>query len=142
MISDSVLSTSVMGFPKKLDRGVDGWGELYPVFFLGYLDFFNFAKPLHRKASSQTVIKSKSFMCRPTKNGCILKVELLNEDLQDQLDCNNVALGEVQAITRTNKQLSVSMGSIKIRSNGGKRCDIHPNCHIKFSGTLCSDGYC
>ena len=81
-------------------------------------------------------------MCRPTKNGCILKVELLNEDLQDQLDCNNVALGEVQAITRTNKQLSVSIGSIKIRSNCGKRCDIHPNCHIKFSGFLCSDGYC
>ena len=58
-------------------------------------------------------MKSRSFMCRPTKNGCILKVELLNEDLQDQLDCNNVALGEVQAITRTNKQLSVSMGPLR-----------------------------
>ena len=36
----SVLSTSVMGFPKKMDRGVDGWGELYPVFSLGFFDFF------------------------------------------------------------------------------------------------------
>ena len=29
----SVLSVSVMGFQKSLDRGwVGGWGELYPIF--------------------------------------------------------------------------------------------------------------
>ena len=32
-------------FPKKLDIRVGGWGEIYP-FFLGFLEFFNFAKPL------------------------------------------------------------------------------------------------
>ena len=30
----SVLSgMSVMGFPKKLDTVVDGWGDVYPVLF-------------------------------------------------------------------------------------------------------------
>ena len=44
----SVLSMSVMGFQKKsLDGGwVGGWGEVYPSFFLGFLEFFNLAKPL------------------------------------------------------------------------------------------------
>ena len=37
----SVLSMLVM-FPKKFDRV----GELYPGLFFGFLDFFNFAKPL------------------------------------------------------------------------------------------------
>ena len=31
-------------FPKKLDKGVDGWGGNYP-FLGGFFDFF-FAKPL------------------------------------------------------------------------------------------------
>ena len=43
----SVLSMSVMGFQKKLDGGVGEWGELYPHFF-GFLEFFNFAKPLRQ----------------------------------------------------------------------------------------------
>ena len=38
----SVLSTSVIGFQKKLDRGVGGWGERYPVFIL----FQEFVIPL------------------------------------------------------------------------------------------------
>ena len=29
----SVLSMSVMGFPKKFGWGVGGWGELYPILF-------------------------------------------------------------------------------------------------------------
>ena len=29
----SVLSMSVMGFKKKFEWGVGGWGELYPRFF-------------------------------------------------------------------------------------------------------------
>ena len=43
----SVLSMSVMGFQKKSLDGwwVGGWGELYPIIF-GFLEFFNFAKPL------------------------------------------------------------------------------------------------
>ena len=35
----SVLSMSVMCFPKKIRWGVGGWGELYPR-FLGFLAFF------------------------------------------------------------------------------------------------------
>ena len=42
----SVLSMSVMGFPKKLGWGVGGWCELYPSLFWSFGDFFNFAKPL------------------------------------------------------------------------------------------------
>ena len=30
---------SLMGFQKKLDRGLGGWGELYPI-FLGFLELF------------------------------------------------------------------------------------------------------
>ena len=41
----SVLPMSVMGFQKKFGWGFSGWSELYPVFF-GFLDLFNFAKPL------------------------------------------------------------------------------------------------
>ena len=33
------------GFQKKNWMGVGGWGELYPICF-GFLEFFNFAKPL------------------------------------------------------------------------------------------------
>ena len=53
----SVLAVSRMGFQKKknLDRGVGGWVELYPIFFLDYWNFFNFAKPLRPKK------KKKSF---------------------------------------------------------------------------------
>ena len=32
-------------FEKKIDRGMGGFGELYPIFF-GCLQFFNFARPL------------------------------------------------------------------------------------------------
>ena len=39
----SVLSMSLIGFPKKLDREWGGWGALYPVLFW---NLFNFAKPL------------------------------------------------------------------------------------------------
>ena len=42
----SVLSISVMGFQKSLDREVGGWLEVYPVFLVHFLNFFNFAKPL------------------------------------------------------------------------------------------------
>ena len=35
-----------MGFKKQFGCGVGGWDELYPS-FLGFLDFFNFAKPLN-----------------------------------------------------------------------------------------------
>ena len=42
----SVLSMSVMGFQKKVWMGVGGWGELYPSFCCGFMEFFNFAKPL------------------------------------------------------------------------------------------------
>ena len=42
----SVLAVSLMSFQKKkLDRGVSGWVELYPI-FLDFWNFFNFAKPL------------------------------------------------------------------------------------------------
>ena len=43
----SVLSMSVMGFPKKFGWRVGGWA-LSKVFF-GFFDFFNFAKPLSRR---------------------------------------------------------------------------------------------
>ena len=43
----SVLSMSVMCLKKKVLMGVGGWGELYPILF-GFLDFFNFAKPLRQ----------------------------------------------------------------------------------------------
>ena len=36
----SVLSMSVMGFQKKVWMGVGWWGELYPSFFWGFLEFF------------------------------------------------------------------------------------------------------
>ena len=43
----SVLSMSVMGFQKKsLDGEVDGWGELYPRFFLIFGIFFTLQSPL------------------------------------------------------------------------------------------------
>ena len=41
----SVLSTSVMGFQKKFGSGVGGGVSSIQVYF-GFLDFFNFAKPL------------------------------------------------------------------------------------------------
>ena len=44
----SVLSMSVIGFQKKVWMGVGGWGELHPIFFLDFWNFFNFAKPLKR----------------------------------------------------------------------------------------------
>ena len=34
-----------MGFQKKFECEVSGWGELYPI-FLAFWNFFNFAKPL------------------------------------------------------------------------------------------------
>ena len=37
----SVLSMSVMGFQKQSLVGVGGWGELYPCFFWGILEFFS-----------------------------------------------------------------------------------------------------
>ena len=39
------LSVLSMGFQKK---SVGGWGELYPVLFWIFLNFFNFAKPLRQ----------------------------------------------------------------------------------------------
>ena len=36
----SVLSMSVMGFQKKFGWGLGGWGELYPIFFFEFLNFF------------------------------------------------------------------------------------------------------
>ena len=44
----SVLSMSVMGFQKKVWMGLGGWGELYRIFVCGFLDFFNFEKPLRQ----------------------------------------------------------------------------------------------
>ena len=42
-----VLSMSIMGFQKQLDRGVGGWGEHYPVLILiFFLLMFNIANPL------------------------------------------------------------------------------------------------
>ena len=35
----SVLAVSRIGFQNKLDRGVGGWVELYPIFF-GFWEFF------------------------------------------------------------------------------------------------------
>ena len=38
---------SFMGFQKKFGwEGVDGWGEVYPSFFLHFWNVLNFAKPL------------------------------------------------------------------------------------------------
>ena len=42
----SVLSMSVMGFQKKFGWWLGGFFEFYPSFFFGFLEFFNFVKPL------------------------------------------------------------------------------------------------
>ena len=43
----SVLSMSVMGFPKKrLDRGMGWWGELYPVLFWIFGNVLTLQSPL------------------------------------------------------------------------------------------------
>ena len=35
-----VLSMSVMGFQKKFGWRVGGWSELYPIFVVGFFEFF------------------------------------------------------------------------------------------------------
>ena len=52
----SVLSMSVMGFQKKFVSrvgGCTGWGELYPNFFLEFLEFFNLAMPHSEVSANQ-----------------------------------------------------------------------------------------
>ena len=79
----SVLSMSVIGFPKKVWMEVGGWGELYPSLFL---KFYNFAKPLgfchclkYVPAYAAYFILSKG-LPHDSANGCCLFIQLF-------LDC-------------------------------------------------------
>ena len=63
----SVLSISVMGFQKKKFRW--GVGELYPISF-GFLEFFNFAKPLILHASDSFVIADRYLCVRNARMMC------------------------------------------------------------------------
>ena len=60
-----------MGFQKKLDRGVGGWGEFYPV-FIWVFGFLNLAKPVTpsavsdytREAGVRTLERRIAAVCR------------------------------------------------------------------------------
>ena len=54
----SVLSMSVIGFPKKSSDGVGGWGELYPIFFGIFGIFLTLQSPSVTARAEQGCIRS------------------------------------------------------------------------------------
>ena len=62
----SVLSMSLMGFQKKC--GVGAWGKLYPCFFFGFLEFFNYAKPLSPPVGTESMQQTLSYLFHGSMN--------------------------------------------------------------------------